>query len=89
MAHNDYLHFTAELGILVIPIMLWMIFLFFKQAFLNSQKRSRQTRGIAIASMTAAVAVLVHSMSDFNLHIPANALLLTVEVAMAGSGFAD
>ena len=39
---------------------------------------SRQTRGFALAALAAVLAILIHSVSDFNLLIPANALLFTV-----------
>ena len=77
-AHNDYLHFTADMGLLVIPVMLWILFIFFKMAFQNVSDPSRQTRGFALSAMASVVAILIHSVSDFNLLIPANALLFTV-----------
>jgi O-antigen ligase len=75
--HNDYLQFTADAGILFIPLMLWLLYLFFKTGFKKFQSRSRQTSGIALGCMAAAIAILIHSYSDGNLHIPANALLFT------------
>jgi O-antigen ligase len=76
-AHNDYLQFTADAGILFIPLMLWLLYLFFKTGFQKFQSRSRQTSGIALGCMAAAIAILIHSYSDGNLQIPANALLFT------------
>ncbi|NWH06481.1 O-antigen ligase family protein [Desulfobacter latus] len=80
-AHNDYLQFTADTGILVIPLMLWLLYLFFRAGFKKFKHRSRQTSGIALGCMAAVVAILVHSYSDGNLQIPANALLFTALVA--------
>ena len=31
-AHNDYLHFMADCGVLALPVMLWLLFLFSKPA---------------------------------------------------------
>ena len=76
--HNDYLHFTADMGILIIPVLIWIIFVFFRMGFENISYPSRQTRGFALAALAAVVAILSHSISDFNLHIPANALAFTV-----------
>jgi len=81
-AHNDYLQFTADTGILVIPLMLWLLYLFFKTGFQKFQSRSRQTSGIALGCMAAAIAILIHSYSDGNLQIPANALLFTALTAL-------
>jgi O-antigen ligase len=77
-AHNDYLEFISDIGIGAIPIMIWMLFLFFRNGFRNQSNPSRQTRGFSLACMTAAVAILVHSFGDFNLRVPSNALLFTV-----------
>jgi hypothetical protein len=57
--------------------MLWLLYLFFKTGFAKFQSRSRQTSGIALGCMAAAIAILIHSYSDGNLQIPANALLFT------------
>jgi len=77
-AHNDYLHFIAESGILGVPVMLWLLYLFFRAGLRKLKHPSRQTRGIALGGMGAIIAVLIHSYSDFNLHIPANIILFTV-----------
>ena len=81
-AHNDYLHFTAEAGILFVPLLLWLAFVFFRAGFAKFKSRSRQTAGIAVGCMAAVVAILIHSYSDGNLHIPANALLFTALTAL-------
>jgi O-antigen ligase len=82
-AHNDYLQFTADTGILFIPLMLWLLYLFFRTGFKKFHSRSRQTSGIALGCMAAAIAILIHSYSDGNLQIPANALLFK---ALAAAG---
>ncbi len=81
-AHNDYLHFTADTGIFFIPLMLWLLVLFFRTGFKKLKSRSRQTRGITLGCMASVVAILIHSYSDFNLHIPANIILFTAVTAM-------
>jgi O-antigen ligase len=81
-AHNDYLQFTADTGILVIPLMLWLLYLFFRTGFKKFKSRSRQTSGIALGCMAAVISILIHSYSDGNLHIPANALLFTTLSAL-------
>jgi O-antigen ligase len=82
-AHNDYLQFTAEAGIPAIPVMLVLLYWFFRTGFIRLKSRSRQTMGITLGTMGAVVAILIHSYSDGNLQIPANALLFT---ALAAAG---
>jgi O-antigen ligase len=81
-AHNDYLQFSAESGILAIPLMLWLMFLFFRAGVAKFKSHSRQTSGIALGCMAAVIAVLIHSYSDGNLRIPANAILFTAITAL-------
>ena len=77
-AHNDYLHFTSEVGILLIPVIIWMIIALYRKGFIKCKNSSRFVRGTSLGAMSGITALLVHSISDFNLHIPANALLFTV-----------
>ncbi len=84
-AHNDYLQFTAENGIWFIPILIYASVCFFKAEFHKLRSPSRQKSGLALGAMAGGVAILVHSLSDFNLNIPANALLFTVIVALGTS----
>ena len=85
MAHNDYLHFTSELGLLLIGIILWMIIALYKKGFQKLKNPSRLVRGITVGAMSGITAILIHSISDFNLHIPANALLFTVLAALVAA----
>lgn len=81
-AHNDYLHFTSEVGFLLIPIIIWMIIGFFREGFYKLRSPSRLIRGVTLGAMSGVTAILFHSIIDFNLHIPANALLFTVLAAL-------
>jgi len=84
-AHNDYLHFISEVGLLLIAIVVWMIIALYRKGFGKLKNPSRLVRGITIGAMTGITAILVHSISDFNLHIPANALLFTVLTALVAA----
>lgn len=81
-AHNDYLQFTAETGLLVLPVMAWMLFVQFSAGMRRLKHQSGLIRGAALGSLAGLSALLVHSFFDFNLHIPANALLFSVIAAM-------
>ncbi|MFC1857293.1 O-antigen ligase family protein [Thermodesulfobacteriota bacterium] len=82
MGHNDYLHFTSELGIPLLAIVIWMMIIFYKTGFKKLKNPSRLVRGTTAGAMAGVTAILVHSISDFNLHIPANALLFTLLAAL-------
>jgi O-antigen ligase len=88
-AHNDYLHLTAETGLPLIPVMIWMIIALYKNGFKKLNHPSRQVQGITLGAMAGITAILVHSISDFNLHIPANAILFTVLAALVASPTPD
>ncbi len=76
-AHNDYLQLLAELGVIgfviIAALMLAIITLAARAAFRHSEFEGRC---LGIACVSAMVAIFVHSIVDFNLYIPANALLL-------------
>ena len=84
-AHNDYLHFISETGLALVPVMAWMIIALFVKGFKKLKNPSRLVQGITLGAMSGITAILVHSISDFNLHIPANAILFTVLSAIVVS----
>ena len=47
----------------------------FQNGFRKMKYPSRLVRGIMLGAMTGGAAILVRSISDFNLHILANAIL--------------
>jgi len=81
-AHNDYLHFVSETGMFMIPVIIWMIIALYRKGFHKLKNPSRLVRGITLGALSGITAVLVHSIVDFNLHIPANAILFTILAAL-------
>lgn len=81
-AHNDYLHFTAEMGIVFIPVLIYTLFSFFRTGFQKLKSPSRQIRGFTLGAMAGIFAILIHSFSDANLNIPANAFAFTIIAAL-------
>jgi len=73
-AHNDYLQFIAETGVsgmILLPVSLG---LFFVLAFRHLPRRLQQQSGwLQFGAAVGVCGLLVHSFSEFNLHIPANA----------------
>ena len=65
--------------------MVWMIIALFAKGFKKINNPSRLVRGVTIGAMSGITAILVHSIFDFNLHIPANAILFTVLAAIVVS----
>jgi O-antigen ligase len=83
-AHNDYLQFLAETGIwgwLLTPL---AITIFFVLSFRHLRARLRQQSGwLQFGAAVGVCGLLVHSMSEFNLHIPANAAWFSLVAALA------
>lgn len=82
-AHNDYLEFFVELGIVgMLALILLVGLTLYKSLIAMFKRRDRLARGIAFASTMGMIALLIHSAVDFNLQMPANALLFIVILAL-------
>ena len=78
-AHNDYLEALAELGAVGTALLLGIILYIAVRAFLTwRNRRSTQARGLALGGIISLAGAGVHAATDFNLHVPANAVLFTV-----------
>jgi len=83
-AHNDYLEFAAENGVLAggalalagIGLAVWL-------AAMWRRRRSGFAKGIGLGALLGITAILIHGFTDFNLQIPANAVYFTA-LAMLG-----
>jgi O-antigen ligase len=76
-AHNDYLQALAELGLVGFAILLAGIYGVSAQIFKGIARLVEPDRRLlVIACGASVVAILLHSLVDFNLHIPANAMTL-------------
>jgi O-antigen ligase len=82
-SHNDYLQTISEMGVFALGIIIWLIFSTLRAGFKTFfRSRSRFRQGISLGATGGIVAILIHSLVDFNLHIPANALLFVVLAAI-------
>ncbi|MCI5227852.1 MAG: hypothetical protein D3918_14625 [Candidatus Electrothrix sp. AX2] len=81
MAHNDYLQFTAEFGIGIIILIVWMLAVLYHKGLRDMRLSDKFNQAVFLGSLAGITALLVHSMVDFNLHIPSNALLFSVIAA--------
>ncbi|HKS82975.1 MAG TPA: O-antigen ligase family protein [Candidatus Acidoferrales bacterium] len=85
-AHNDYLEFAAELGIPAATLLFAMLFWIAARSLqAGLLARSSLSRAHALGVLGGASALLVHSLADFNLQIPANALVFC---SLLGVGYA-
>ena len=76
-AHNDFLNLAADYGLVGAGIMLAVVGCFFRHAWgIARTGRTTEQRAFSIGAMISVISILVHSWFDFNLHIPANSLLL-------------
>jgi protein involved in polysaccharide export with SLBB domain/O-antigen ligase len=87
-AHNDYLQIVADCGIVGGLIAFWFIVVVFRTVWRGLKARDPMLSGLALASGAGIFGILVHSLFDFNLQIPSNALLFLVMVAIAWSAAA-
>jgi len=76
-AHNDYLQALAELGVIGSFMIALPLAGIFASAVRAAWRHSEfEGRCLGLACTSAMLAILVHSVVDFNLYIPANALVL-------------
>ncbi len=78
-AHNDYLELVSDCGLIGLIIILSGIIIFFWMTMTRWWKRRRYyAKSVAMGGFCGIIAILAHSFVDFNLHIPANALFLSI-----------
>jgi O-antigen ligase len=83
-AHNDYLQLLAETGVAGFAIMIWCLVAGFRRAVPKIRSWPSNVNGaVALVALIGISGILVHSLVDFNLEIPANALLFYVLCAVA------
>ena len=84
--HNDYVEALAETGLIGGVIGgCFLAFLFGVAWKRIVEARTPIVLALYIGSLSACCALLVHSLVDFNLHIPSNALLFLMQAALATS----
>ncbi|MFL6275641.1 MAG: O-antigen ligase family protein [Blastocatellia bacterium] len=81
-AHNDFLQIVADCGIIGGLLALWFIVLLGRAIASGIKARDALMAGMAIGCGASAFAMLIHSIFDFNLQVPANALLFLLLVAV-------
>jgi len=78
-AHNDYLEYLSELGIVGFLLLFGGIFFAAVISFVTWSKRNHpEVKGLALGGIISLICILLHSLTDFNLQIPANTVLFSV-----------
>jgi len=81
-AHNDYLELLASGGLIGLGLALWFLVEFIFAARRNLRSNDRLMHAIRLGALASILAVSIHSLVDFGLHIPINAALLVTLVAL-------
>ncbi|PYS54005.1 MAG: hypothetical protein DMF76_27430, partial [Acidobacteria bacterium] len=82
--HNDYLEALAETGILGGLCCVWFLGVLFNESLRRLRQLNKSFAGtLQLSGLVASTGFLVHSFVDFNLHIPANALLFFLMAHLA------
>ncbi len=82
-AHSDVLELLSETGIigfsLAVICGLWSVVYLFRRF---NERHDPWVVGMSLCAFGSLTAIFLHSFTDFNLHIPANAVLLAVILAL-------
>lgn len=83
-AHNDYLQFGIEFGLLgTLPLVAFVLLALWYGLRALWRRESVYRSGVGFGASMGIIALLIHSASDFNLQIPANAATLVTLCAIA------
>jgi O-antigen ligase len=84
--HNDYLEALAETGALGGLCCAWFLGVLTSESFRRLRQLNNSFAGtLQLSGLVACAGFLVHSLVDFNLHIPSNALLFFLMAHLASS----
>jgi O-antigen ligase len=82
-AHNDFVEIASETGLSGFLLMAVIVLHSMWQSMkLLMNGREQLSRGMAFASLMGMTSLLLHSMVDFNLQIPANAMLFLILLSL-------
>ncbi len=91
-AHSDYLELLASGGLIGLAIGAWAVFAFVSTARREVYGNDPFLRAAKFGALAGIVAVGVHSLVDFGLHLTINAaifMVLVVIVVISGDGLKD
>jgi O-antigen ligase len=83
-AHNDYLEFLSELGVVGMGMLsggvIYLLVLCFREW---RKKEDALMKGLGFGGLVSVLSMSLHGLTDFNLHIPANILLFSVVLSLS------
>jgi O-antigen ligase len=82
-AHNDYLELMASGGIIGVLLAGWFFFLLIKITLERLRSVAALRRAACFGAIISLFGIAVHSLVDFGLHIPINALVCLALIAIA------
>jgi O-antigen ligase len=77
-AHNDYLQILAEAGVMGAAVALWFIIILLRAIARAVRSPDPLMAAIALGGGAGLFGLLVHSIFDFNLHLPSHALVFLI-----------
>jgi O-antigen ligase/tetratricopeptide (TPR) repeat protein len=81
-AHNDYLEILIEAGVPGLVLVLLVVAVVYRLGYRTlGADRGSSAAGLTLGALFAFTTVVLHSIGDFGMHVPAIALLTTVVVA--------
>ena len=81
-AHNDYLELLSELGVVgFLPMSLFVVLGFYQSVLSLKCISHSHVRAVGFGGCMAIISLCMHSTVDFNLQIPANAMLFLGVIA--------
>jgi O-antigen ligase len=88
LLHNDYLELYASGGAVAVLLVAWLTVAFVRRVWRVARREAASGRLLPTMGLIfGLVALAVHESVDFNLQVPANALLFVVLAAMCVSPF--
>ena len=86
LAHNTYLTYWVELGIIVGSLPIFMALIILVRLFKTLRQQKIWHSGVAVSISTLTL-VAIHSSVDFSFEMPANTVFLAIVVALGLSQF--
>lgn len=89
-AHNDYLELLANQGFIGFSLLSTAILLLYMRLLKGLNKNRKESRnkktnslyGLQVASFCSVTVILLHSLADFNFHLPVNAVYFYLILAL-------
>ncbi len=84
-AHNEYLQMWAEMGIIGLLLFLGIIFIYYRNIFINFRKMAEKGKAITISLAGGVTAVLVDALFGFPLQLAASLSLFWIFLGLSSA----